>query len=157
MNIADLRRSSACSRSNCRRFAHITAQRGAFLGSSPARASATARAASSGCWLTYGLSAGRCFQRLKLDLLLSLATSSAAARARRRRLPRPAARKAVRSGLPREAAVHLLFLVPLRLRVVLLLVRRTKIVQFFRPVIRVSQFQLTNPFLAFFSRESIPV
>ena len=89
MNIADLRRSSACSRSNCRRFAHITAQREAFLGSSPARASATARAASSGCWLTYGLSAGRCFQRLKIDLLLSLAASSAAARARRRRLPRP--------------------------------------------------------------------
>ena len=89
MNIADLRRSSACSRSNCRRFAHITAQREAFLGSCPARASATARAASSGCWLTYGLSAGRCFQRLKIDLLLSLATSSAAARARRRRLPRP--------------------------------------------------------------------
>ena len=40
--------------------------------------------------------------------------------------PGPAARKAVRSGLPREAAVHLLFLVPLRLRVVLLLVRRTR-------------------------------
>ena len=89
MKIADMRRSSACSRSNCRRFAHITAQREAFLGSSPARASATARAASSGCWLTYGLSAGRCFQRLKIDLLLSLAASSAAARARRRRLPRP--------------------------------------------------------------------
>jgi hypothetical protein len=89
MNIADLRRSSACSRSNCRRFAHITAQREAFLGSSPARASATARAASSGCWLTYGLSAGRCFQRLKIDLLLSLAAPAAAARARHRRLPRP--------------------------------------------------------------------
>ena len=127
MKIADLRRSSACSGSNCRRFAHITAQREAFLGSSPVRASATARAASSGCWLTYGLSAGRCFQRLKLDLLLSLATSSAAARARRRRLPRPRrAQQAVRSGLPREAAVHSLFLAPLRLSVVLLLVRRTR-------------------------------
>ena len=127
MKIADLRRSSACSGSNCRRFAHITAQREAFLGSSPARASATARAASSGCWLTYGLSAGRCFQRLKLDLLLSLATSSAAARARRRRLPRPRrAQQAVRSGLPRGEAVHSLFLAPLRLSVVLLLVRRTR-------------------------------
>jgi hypothetical protein len=61
MNIADLRRSSACSRSNCRRFAHITAQREAFLGSSPARASTTARAASSR-WLVDARFVGsRCF------------------------------------------------------------------------------------------------
>jgi len=67
----------------------------------PARASTTARAASSKCWLIYGLCAAGAFQRRKVDLLLSLAASAAAAaRARRRRLPRPRrAQQAVRSGL----------------------------------------------------------